>query len=158
MNYVYSKPAEEFKSNIKEGYHRVAFDEIEPTVSRTGKDMWKIILTVSNSKIKIYYNLVFNTGDNKEYTDKTLKDIYDSFTGIKEGNLDYNDWIGKTGIAKLKNETYNGKTNLRVHYFAKEATATKANNNVPLAPYSFEPVKEADPGEPTTFDDDVAPF
>ena len=135
MNYTYEKPKAEPTEKIEEKIYRVKIENIEPAVSRYGNDMWKMIFKISGFKTKIYYYLVFQTNENKKYTDKTLASIYSSFKGIPEGNLEIETWLGKEGIAKIKLEEYDGNVSPKIHYFVTEKAAARRNNGVVLDPF-----------------------
>ena len=104
---------------IPAGDYRVRIDEAVEKVSQTGKDMVRMKLKVNGYNSPIWFYLVFdNTSeDGRKRTDQRLGSIYDSF-GIPRGNLNFSEWQGKIGGARLKNRTdANGDMRSEVHYF-----------------------------------------
>lgn len=80
--------------------------------------MLKIKFDVSGYSSKLFYNFVFDdsTLDARKRTNANLMKIFDSF-GIPEGDMNFQNWIGKVGACRVKHEIYNGNTNARVSYF-----------------------------------------
>ncbi len=105
---------------IPPGEYRVRIEDCEEKLTQTGKDMYKLTLSVSGYSAHVWYYLVFDSTDEKsrKYTDQKLGSIYDSFN-IPKGNLDPSDWKGKTGGARIKNSLYNGEMRAELHYFLR---------------------------------------
>ena len=103
---------------IPVGDYRIRFNTIEETKSKTNKDMLKIKFDVSGYSSKLFYNFVFDDSnlDARKRTNANLMKIFDSF-GIPEGDMNFQNWIGKVGACRVKHEIYNGNTNARVSYF-----------------------------------------
>lgn len=118
------KREEQNFSIIPEGVHRVRIDEAERQVSKSGKDMIKLTLAVSGYNSHLFHYIVF-LPDRPEITNRNLTQLFDSFTGIKPGDCNEVNWVGKVGAAKVKHEEYNGDMVPRVGYFIK---ASKAKN------------------------------
>lgn len=105
---------------IPPGDYRVRIEDCEEKLTQTGKDMYKLTLAVSGYSAHIWYYLVFDNTDEKsrKYTDQRLGSIFDSFN-IPRGNINPSDWKGKTGGARIKNNTYKGEMRAELHYFLK---------------------------------------
>ena len=104
---------------IPEGNYRVRIDTAENKVSRSGKDMIKLTLSVSGNDSKIWFYLVFDSSSEqmRQMTDQRLGSIYDSF-GITSGSMDVYDWEGKTGGAHIRHRpNQNGDMRAEVSYF-----------------------------------------
>ena len=104
---------------IPEGNYRVRIDTAENKVSRSGKDMIKLTLSVSGNDSKIWFYLVFDSSSEqmRQMTDQRLGSIYDSF-GITSGSMDVYDWEGKTGGAHIRHRPdQNGDMRAEVSYF-----------------------------------------
>lgn len=103
---------------IPPGDYRVRIEECEEKYSQTGKDMYKLTLAVSGYSAHIWYYLVFDSSneETRKYTNQRLGSVYDSFS-IPKGNLNPNDWKGKTGGARIKNRLYNDEMRAEISYF-----------------------------------------
>ena len=104
---------------IPEGNYRVRIETAENKVSRSGKDMIKLTLSVSGYNSKIWFYLVFDSSSEqmRQMTDQRLGSIYDSF-GITGGSMDVYDWEGKTGGAHIRHRPdQNGDMRAEVSYF-----------------------------------------
>lgn len=113
-----------------EGKKLVRIDKIDDAVTPSGNDMWKIVLSVSEEKIKIYYNLVFDKA-HKDITNGKLGRIFDAFsdengTPIKQC-VEKSEWIGKIAAAEIRSKTYNGNEYPEIHYFIDREQAAKLN-------------------------------
>lgn len=116
INWNYNaKEAEQEFELVPEGKHRVRIIEVEEKISKSGNDMLEITMNVSGYPGKYKYWLVFMQ-DNSKMTNQKLKQLSDSF-GIREGNLNTSEWIGKTGAAKIKHELYDGETRAKIDRF-----------------------------------------
>lgn len=93
------------------GDYRVRIKEVLPRTSKTGKDMWELVLEVSGRNNKLWYYLVFMP-ENPKITNQNLGQIYDSFA-ITPSNMDFMSWVGKVGGARVKHDDFGAK----VHYF-----------------------------------------
>lgn len=100
---------------IPVGDHRVRVEEAEEQVSKTGRDMIKLTLSVSGHDSKLFHYIVF-MHEHQEMTNQSLGMFFDSF-GIRPGDMNLQNWIGKVGAARVKHETYEGRTNARVSFF-----------------------------------------
>ena len=126
------KSYEENKITYKkiEGKKLVRIDKIDDSVTSSGNDMWKITLSISDEKVKVYYNLVFDKA-HKEITNNKLGKIFDSF-GNEDGTpikkcVEKSEWIGKIAAAEIKSKTFNGKEYPDIHYFIDHEQAVKLN-------------------------------
>lgn len=113
-----------------EGKKLVRIDKIDDAVTSSGNDMWKITLSISNEKVKVYYNLVFDKA-HKEITNSKLGKIFDSFSN-EEGApikkcVEKSEWVGKIAAAEIKSKTFNGKEFPDIHYFIDREQAAKLN-------------------------------
>ena len=105
---------------IAPGNYRVRIEDCEEKLTQTGKDMYKLTLSVSGYSAHVWYNLVFDSTDERmrKMTDQKLGSIFDSFD-IPKGSLSPTDWKGRTGGARIKNSLYNGEMRAEVSYFLK---------------------------------------
>ena len=104
---------------IPEGDYRVRIEEATEKVSRSGKDMVELKLSVSGYDSKVWYHLVFDSTSERgvKLTNQKLGSIYESF-GIEAGSQEVSDWEGKTGGAKIRNKPdNNNEMRAEVHYF-----------------------------------------
>lgn len=129
---------------ISAGPHRVRIESAEKAVSKTGKDMLKIVMEVSGCKSKLFHNIVF-LPDRPEITNRNLTDFYAAFAQIKEGDFNLAGWVGKMGAVQVKHEPYNGEMQARVHYFIP------AGKQLAL-PVWVEPEKSESTGSGSTVD------
>lgn len=121
---VWNFNAEEGKEGLNDfpvipvGDHRIRFNEIEETKSKTGKDMLKITFDVSNYNSKLFYYFVFDatTVEARKRTNANLMKIFDSFS-ITPGDMNFQNWIGKVGACRVKHEMYEGETRAQISYF-----------------------------------------
>ena len=99
------------------GDYRVRIENVE---EREGQNYpyYAITFKVSGDNRKLWYNLVFMSGEKSKYTNTNLANIWNSFD-IPVGELDYIKWIGKVGAVRVKHEMYNGEPQARVAYFIK---------------------------------------
>lgn len=137
------------------GVYRCRIEEAVEEKSKSGNDQIKLTIVVSGYNSKLFFYIVFmptgfdkNGKPLKDITDRNLSTIYDTFA-IPEGNLNVQEWIGKSGAVQVKHELYNGNTNAKVHYFIsrdKQATLPAwiepTNNN---AQVNLNPVNQEQP-------------
>ena len=66
---------------IPEGIYRVRIDEARERVSKSGKDMYELVIKVSGQQSKVWYYLVFDgsTPERQQQTNNKLGAIFDSF-------------------------------------------------------------------------------
>ncbi len=100
---------------IPVGNHRVRIADAKEKQSKSGNDMIEMILEVSGHSGSLWHYIVFMP-DKPQITNQNLGSIYESF-GIKQGDLNLQNWIGKVGAARIKHETYNGDPQAKVSYF-----------------------------------------
>lgn len=100
---------------IPVGDHRVRVENAEEQVSKTGRDMIKLTLAVSGYGSKLFHYIVF-MDDRPDITNQNLGMFFDSF-GIRPGDMNLQNWIGKVGAARVKHEQYEGKANARISFF-----------------------------------------
>lgn len=103
---------------IPPGDYRVRIEDCEEKYTQTGKDMYKLTLAVSGHSARVWYCLVFDSSNEemRKYTNQRLGSVYDSFN-ITRGNLNPDDWKGKTGGAKIKHRLYNDEMRAEISYF-----------------------------------------
>lgn len=103
---------------LPEGKYRIRIKSAEKAVSQKGREMLVLQFEISGNKATIFHYIVFME-EHKEITNRNLTQFFDSFSGIAEGDLDTQHWIGKVGAAMIKHEEYEGKTKLKISYFIK---------------------------------------
>ena len=103
---------------LPEGKYRIRVKSVERAQSKSGNDMLVFQFDVSGSAKTIYYYLVFMP-DRPEITNGKLTQFFDSFIGIRDGDFDILNWVGKVGAAMIKHEEYNGEKRERISYFIK---------------------------------------
>lgn len=101
---------------LPEGDYRVKVENAEKKVSKSGNDMIELSLQVSGTNRKLFHYIVFME-DRPEITNQMLTQFFDSFGGIKEGELDSKKWKGKIGAVHVKHEEYNGEKRAKIAYF-----------------------------------------
>ena len=101
---------------IPEGLYLIRISEAEKVVSKTGKDMLRLVFEVSGKKSKLFHNIVF-LPDRPEITNRNLTQFFDSFKDIPDGDFNTANWAGKVGACEIKHEEYNGETQARVKRF-----------------------------------------
>lgn len=122
MAWTYKREEREFQT-IPEGRYRVRVKEADKAISKSGNDMLVLQLEVSGSTQILYHYIVFME-DRPEITNRMLTQFFDSFPGIQQGDLNIAHWIGKTGAAQVKHDTYDGRTRAKIHYFIAADKAT----------------------------------
>lgn len=100
---------------VPKGEHKVQIENAEETYSKAGAPMIKLAIKVAGYMGKIFHYIVFNYEETSK-TNKNLGDIYASF-GIKPGDMNLENWLGKTGAAQITHREYNGKTYAGVYHF-----------------------------------------
>lgn len=105
-----------FTTNIPEGKHRIRIKSAEKAVSKSGNDMLVLQFDVSGYNATLYHYITFMT-DKPDITNRMLTQFFDSFGGIKEGDLNMKNWLGQVGACVVKHEEYNGNTNAKISYF-----------------------------------------
>lgn len=144
MAWEYKREERQFDV-ISEGPHRIRIASAEKVQSRSGRDMLAFQFDVSGSSQTLYHYIVF-LNDRPEITNRQLTQFFDSFSGIKDGDFNTQNWIGQTGACVVRHEEYNGNTQPRVHYFI----SGKKQNDLPAwqegkpATTGFVPVGETD--------------
>ena len=101
---------------IPEGKYRIRIKEAEKVVSKTGKDMLRLVFEVSGKSNKLFHNIVF-LPDRPEITNRNLTQFFDSFKDIPDGDFNTANWVGKTGACEVKHEEYNGDTKAAIRWF-----------------------------------------
>lgn len=112
---------------IPAGDYRVRIEEASERVSRSGKEMICLKLKVNGYNAPLWYYLVFDSSseDARKWTDQRLGSVYESFQ-IERGNLNIQDWVGKTGGVRVKNRTdQDGEMRSEVHYFLSRKRTDK---------------------------------
>ena len=100
---------------IPAGDHRVRIESAEEMISKSGKEMIKMVLEISGYNNTIWHFMVF-LPDNQKLTNQKLGEIFNSF-GIQPGNLNVKTWVGKVGAARVKHEDYEGEPTAKIAYF-----------------------------------------
>lgn len=104
---------------IPVGKYRVRIEEASDQISKKGKNMIKVTLSVSGYSSKIWYYLVLDnsTPETIKQTNQRLGSFWNSFR-IPQGNFSYPDWIGRIGGIMVKHsKDLNGNDRADVHYF-----------------------------------------
>lgn len=112
---------------IPAGDYRVRIEETSERVSQSGKEMIRMKLKVNGYNAPLWYYLVFDSSSEeaRKRTDQRLGSVYESFQ-IERGDLNIQDWVGKTGGARIKNKTdKDGETRSEVHYFLSRKRTEK---------------------------------
>lgn len=100
-NYNASQVEEKTFETLKPGKYKVRMSEFEPCKSKkTGMDMIKLVCEVSGSHNLLFEYLVFNPAQ-PVITNTKIQQISDSF-GMKPGNFNAQEWIGKIGAVSTK--------------------------------------------------------
>lgn len=93
---------------IPPGDYRCRIEEAEETRSKaSNKDMFKLTLTISGHKGKLWFYVVFpepdeeNFNKKKQMTNQKLGEIWESFN-LTVGDMNVLNWRGKVGAARLK--------------------------------------------------------
>lgn len=108
---------------IPVGDHRIRIANAEETKSKNGNDMVVLTLDVSGHSSSLWYYLVFMPS-NPQMTNQKLGQIFDSF-GITPGDMNIQNWIGKSGGARVAHEPYNGEQTAKIKYFLSRAKVEK---------------------------------
>ena len=118
MAWSYNRTETQFPV-LPEGQYRVRIKSAEKAQSKnSGNDMLVLQFEVSGSNTILYHYITF-MDDKPEITNRMLTQFFDSFKDIPEGDLNMNNWIGKVGAVKTKNEEYNGSERAKISYFIK---------------------------------------
>jgi hypothetical protein len=119
MAIMWNFSSEDYQENsfkpIPVGDFRVRIQSAEEQVSKTGKQMIKLVLEVSGYNATIWHFIVLMP-ENQKLTNQKLGELWNSF-GIPQGNFNLNTWVGKVGAAKVKHELYDGEENAKIAYF-----------------------------------------
>ena len=115
MSWSYKREEHKFPT-LPEGNYRIRIKSADKAQSKSGNDMLTLQFDVSGSSVTVYHYIVF-LDDKPEITNRMLTQFFDSFKDIPEGDFNMQNWIGKVGAAKIKNEEYNGNTNSKISYF-----------------------------------------
>lgn len=114
-----------------EGNKLVRIEQITDSVTANDNDLWQIVFGVSDTKVKIRYNLVFDKA-HPDITNSKLGKIFDAFHD-EDGNMikkcvDKSERIGKIAAAKIRSKTsVNGNEYPDIHYFIDKSQADKLN-------------------------------
>ena len=111
----YSREEQKFEV-LPEGKYRARIKSAEKAVSKNGKDMLVLQFNISGSEKVLYHYIVF-LEDRPEITNRNLTQFFDSFSGIKEGDLNTANWVGKIGAVNIKHEEYEGQIRERISSF-----------------------------------------
>lgn len=115
MSWSYKREEKQFPT-LAEGQYRIRIKSADKAQSKNGNDMLTLQFEVSGSSVIIYHYIVF-LDDRPEITNRMLTQFFDSFKDIPEGDFNMQNWIGKVGAAKIKNEEYNGNISSKISYF-----------------------------------------
>lgn len=115
MAWNYSREETSFPV-LPEGRYRVRVKSAEKAVSSKGNDMLVLQFEVSGNSTILWHYIVF-MDDKPEITNRMLTQFFDSFKDIPEGDFNMQNWIGKVGAVKTKNEEYNGSERAKISYF-----------------------------------------
>ena len=117
MAWDYQREEQHFEP-LPEGRYRIRVRSVEKAMSSKGNDMLVFQFDVSGSNKVLYYYLVF-MADRPEITNGKLTQFFDSFKGIKDGDFNTANWVGKVGACMIKHEDYQGEKRERISYFIK---------------------------------------
>ena len=116
MSWQYKREERQQFPTLAEGQYRIRIKSADKAQSKSGNDMLALQFEVSGSSVVIYHYIVF-LDDKPEITNRMLTQFFDSFKDIPEGDFNMQNWIGKVGAAKIKNEEYNGNVSSKISYF-----------------------------------------
>ena len=142
-------------SIIPAGDHRVRINDVISKKSKSGNDMFEIVLDVSGHGSKLWYYLVLDPSDPKK-TNQRIGTFFDSF-GITDYNMaNYPRWKGKIGAVRVVHEEYNGEQQAKVRFCLNRKNQDKLpvwkeSGNATTAP-------AASNFDPVTVSDDELPF
>lgn len=102
MDWNYERSESEF-AKIPEGEHRIRVRSVEKTQSAAGNEMLKFEFNVSGTNSLLFHYIVF-LPDRPEITNRNLTQFFDSFSDIKDGDFNYDNWIGKAGAALVEHD------------------------------------------------------
>lgn len=122
---------------IPVGEHRIRIADVSKEVSKSGKDMIKLVFDVSGFNSQLYHYIVF-LPDYPEITNRNLTQLFDSF-GISEGDFNLANWKGKVGGCKTKEDEYGTKVQYflsrkKVEQLPQWQEKTKGNSGVTPIP------------------------
>lgn len=101
---------------LPEGDYRIRIKSADKALSKKGNDMLTLQFTVSGSGHTLFHYITF-MDDRPEITNRMLTQFFDAFPGIPDGDFNMQNWIGKVGACRVKNEEYDGKQSAKIHYF-----------------------------------------
>lgn len=109
---------------IPPGDYRVRIEDAEETRSKAGNEMFKLTLSVSGKKNRLWFYIVFpqavdeRFAEKKVMTNQKLGEVWESF-GLKVGDMNVLNWRGKVGAARVKQEMNKDRGELQnaVSYF-----------------------------------------
>lgn len=116
MSWNYQRDESGSFAPLPVGRYRIRISEAEKVVSKTGKDMLRLVFEVSGKNSKLFHNIVF-LPDKPEITNRNLTKFFDSFKDIPDGDFNTANWIGKVGACEVKHEEYKGEMKAAVKYF-----------------------------------------
>ena len=106
-----------FSTNIPEGDYRIRVKSAEKAVSKnSGNDMLVLQFDVSGFAETLYHYIVF-LPDRPEITNRNLTQFYNSFKDIPMGDFNLQNWVGKVGACRVKQEEYNGNAKAKIAFF-----------------------------------------
>lgn len=118
MAWNYEREEQTFEL-IPEGTYRIRIKKAEKAVSNNGNDMIVIDFEVSGMKQTLRHWITF-MDDHPEITNRNLTQLFDSFSGIAEGDFNLAHWVGKTGACAVAHRKgSDGEVRARVWYFIK---------------------------------------
>ena len=121
-NWNFQREEQTFET-LAAGDYRVRVRAADKAVSKNGNDMLVLQFDVSGSTLTLYHYIVFMP-DRPEITNRNLTQFFDSFNGIKMGDTNTANWIGKVGAVHVKLEEYNGEQRPRIQYFIRADKAS----------------------------------
>lgn len=114
MDWNYSR--DDAPREVKKGIQRCCILNVEESVSKkSGLPMIVITVQPSGSKAKVNYYIVHN-----DHFNRNMTEFFDAFPTIKEGNMNFLEWIGAVGAADFGTDD---KGYLRVRWFVKPEKA-----------------------------------
>jgi hypothetical protein len=94
-----------------EGEHLLTVESAERATSRRGNDMIKAVFSVGGYRSRVFHYFV-----DSEYVQHKLDPFFASF-GIAPGDFRLEGWGGRSGMAMIRHEDYDGKAQPKVRFF-----------------------------------------
>jgi hypothetical protein len=103
-----------------EGEHLLTVESAERAMSRRGNAMIKAVFLVEGYRSRVFHYFV-----DSEYVQHKLDPFFASF-GIAPGDFRLEGWSGRSGMAMVRHEDYDGKAQAKVQFFIVPDAAGEA--------------------------------